>query len=197
MKKNLRKIIDFIDDRILRLIVKWLYPQYRRPRKGYMTNYRVLLRYAFPQKVLRINGKVPWPVDRRSCILGWKFIKKGICCDPGDNMGQYINAHGGLKMGNNIEIGPNTVIVTTNHYKYDIRKIGYKKGISIGDNVWIGANCTITAGVKIGNNVTIGAGCVIRQDIPDNSLVLHTEDSLQIVQKTKEYEWDCTKDVLN
>ncbi|MFV0392215.1 MAG: acyltransferase [Paludibacteraceae bacterium] len=193
----LKKILYFIDDRIFRVIVKGLYPQYKRPRKGYTPNYRVLLSYGIRQKIFRINGRVPWPVDFRSKVIGWQFIEKGICCDPGDNMGQYINAYGGLKMGNNIEMGPNTVITTTNHDKYDVRKIGYKKGVTIGNNVWIGANCTITAGVVIGNNVTIGAGCVIRKDIPDNSVVFQTENSLQIVEKTKPYEWDCEQEILN
>ena len=101
-------------------------------------------------------------------------------CDPGDNIGIYINAYGGLKLGNNVNIGQNTVITTTNHDIYDHRKVSNKKmGIIIGNNVWIGANCSIVAGVKIGNNVTIGAGCVIRQNIPSNTIVIHKESQLK------------------
>lgn len=197
MKKQLRYILYWIDDHLLRHLVKWFYPQYRRPRKGYRPNYLVLWRYVFAQKILRINGKAQWPVDYRSQVIGAACIKKGICCDPGDNMGQYINATGGLTIGNNFEMGPNSTITTTNHDKYDVRKIGYKKGVTIGDNVWIGANCNITAGITIGSNVTIGAGCVIRQDIPDNCTVFETQETLQIVKKTKPYQWDCLAETLN
>lgn len=36
----------------------------------------------------------------------------------------------------------------------------------------IGANVTILPGVTIGNNVVIGAGAVVTKDIPDNSLAV-------------------------
>ena len=113
----------------------------------------------------------------------------------GDYIGVYINAHGGLKIGDNVAIGANTIIATTNHSIYDHRKKSDKKGIIIGNNVWIGANCCILAGVEIGNNVTIGAGCVIRDSIPSNSLVTQSSDAVTIKQK-KEYQWDYTKEEL-
>lgn len=40
--------------------------------------------------------------------------------------------------------------------------------ITIGNNVFIGANVQIMPGVTIGNNVVIGAGAVVTKDIPDN-----------------------------
>ena len=147
------------------------------------------------QKILGFNRNVPWPVHFTSVVFGWEKIEKGICCDPGDNNGIYINAHGGLKLGNNVNIGSNSSILTRNHYKYDHRKEGFKRGIIIGNNVWIGANCVITAGVTIGDNVTIGAGCVIRQDIPSNVTVITKRDNLDFIPK-RAYEWDCTQEEL-
>lgn len=196
MKALIKKAVLLFDDNLLRLLVKFFYPKYQRPRYGYKYNYRLLVQYALAQKILRINGNVQWPVDFRSRVIGAEFIEKGICCDPGDNMGTYINAYGGLKMGNNIEMGPGVSITTTNHYKYDVRKVSHTKGVEIGSNVWIGANSSIVAGAKIGNNVTIGAGCVIRGEIPDNCTVITSKENLEIIPKTKPYEWDCTKDEL-
>ena len=196
MKKLLKSILLLFDDSIFRYLVKFLYPKYQRPRKGYQYNFQILKRYFFFQKILRINGNVPWPVDFRSEVHGVEFIEKGICCDPGDNLGISIFAEGGLKLGNNVNIGQNTCINTTNHYKYDHRKMSYTKGVEIGDNVWIGSNCSIVAGTKIGNNVTIGAGCVIKGEIPDNCTVVQSSSQLEIIPKTKPYEWDCTKEDL-
>lgn len=196
MKKIIKYILRLLDDNLFRWIVKFFYPQYKRPRKGYLHNYQLLSRYFFFQKILRINGNIPWPVDFRSKVVGWEHIEKGICCDPGDNLGVYINAYGSLKMGKNVNIGQNTTITTTNHYKYDHRKIGHNKGVEIGNNVWIGANCSIIAGSKIGNNVTVGAGCVIRGEVPDNCTVIQSDTQLTIIPKTKPYEWDCTQDEL-
>ena len=70
-----------------------------------------------------------------------------------------------------------------------------KKGVIIGNDVWIGANCSIVAGVKIGNNVTIGAGCTIRKNIPSNSLIIHTNKQLQIIKK-KKYNWNYKQEKL-
>ena len=54
----------------------------------------------------------------------------------------------------------------------------------------------IYAGVKIGNNVTIGAGCTIRKNIPSNTIVIHKELQLKLIKKRK-YNWDYKKEVLN
>ncbi len=195
MRNMLKSILIFFDDSIFRLLVKWAYPKYIRQRRGYSYNFKILTRYFFMQKIMGFNRNVPWPVDFRSQVIGFEHIEKGIMCDPGDNIGVYINAYGGLKIGNNVGISENTVIATTNHNIYDHRKTGVKKGIIIGDNVWIGANCCILAGVEIGNNVTIGAGCVIRDNIPSNSLVIQNTKSITI-KKKKEYQWDYTKEEL-
>jgi acetyltransferase-like isoleucine patch superfamily enzyme len=161
-----------------------------------LKGYQVLMQYFWAQKIFRINGSVPWPVDFRSKIVDWPNIDKGICCDPGDNPGIYINASGGLKLGNNVNIGQNTILTTTNHYKDDHRKKSHTQGITIGDNVWIGANVSIVAGTTIGDNVTIGAGCFVQGDIPSNSTVILSQATLEIIPKTKPYEWDCTQDEL-
>lgn len=196
MKNLFRNIANGLDMSLFRTWVKWCWPQYKRPVEGYSKNYQVIKRFFFTQKVLRINGKVQWPVDFRSKIVDAHLIKKGICSDPGDNPGIYINAAGGLTLGNNVNIGQNTIITTTNHYKYDHRKLSTTKGVVIGDNVWVGANVSIVAGTTIGSNVTIGAGCFISGSIPDNCTVIVNSKSLDIIPKTKPYEWDCTKDEL-
>ena len=51
-----------------------------------------------------------------------------------------------------------------------IRNTGleYAKGITIGNNVWIGGNAVINPGVCIGNNAVIGSGSVVVKNIPDN-----------------------------
>ncbi len=139
---------------------------------------------------------VPWPVDFRSKVRGWQFIQKGIMCDPGDSPGVYINAFGGLKLGDNVEIGPNVIIVTTNHNKYDQRKTSPKKGVEIGNNVWVGANSVILPGSKIGDEVTIGAGCVISGEIPSKSTVTRGDGAIKIIPKTKDYEWDIYQEKL-
>lgn len=44
--------------------------------------------------------------------------------------------------------------------------------ITIGDNVFVGADVVILPNTNIGSNVIIGAGAVVAHDIPDNSVVV-------------------------
>ena len=76
--------------------------------------------------------------------------------------------------GDHVMIGPHTLITTVNHpVSPKIRRehVAFAKSIHIGNDVWIGGNVTILPGVSIGDNVIIGAGAVVTKDIPDNCVV--------------------------
>lgn len=40
-------------------------------------------------------------------------------------------------------------------------------GITIGDDVWIGAHAVITAGVRTGSHSVLAAGAVVTRDLPE------------------------------
>jgi len=42
------------------------------------------------------------------------------------------------------------------------------KDVTIGKNVWIGAQCIILKGAQIGNNSVIAAGSIVNGPIPEN-----------------------------
>ena len=78
-----------------------------------------------------------------------------------------------FRAGNNVWIGPNTLITTINHPlnpKGRREHLGIAKPVKIGNDVWIGGNVTILPGVEIGNNVVVAAGAIVTKNIPDNSL---------------------------
>ena len=79
-----------------------------------------------------------------------------------------------FRAGNDVMIGPNTLITTVNHPLSPMKRrnaMAQAKPVIIGNDVWIGGNVTILPGVKIGNNVVIAAGAVVTKDVPSNSLV--------------------------
>jgi acetyltransferase-like isoleucine patch superfamily enzyme len=63
--------------------------------------------------------------------------------------------------------------------------------ITVGDNTFIGMNCTILAGAEIGSNCIIGGGSVVRGKIPDNSVVMG--NPAKVVMKTNVAEMFMTK----
>lgn len=79
-----------------------------------------------------------------------------------------------VKIGNNVQIGPNCGIYTSGHPidKDERRKVEYAKPITIGNDVWIGGNVCIMPGVTIGDNTVIGAGSIVTKDIPANVIAV-------------------------
>jgi len=63
--------------------------------------------------------------------------------------------------------------------------------ITVGNNTFIGMNCTILAGAEIGSNCIIGGGSVVRGKIPDNSVVMG--NPAKVVMKTSVAEMFMTK----
>lgn len=51
------------------------------------------------------------------------------------------------------------------------KKLSIVSPVTIGDDVWIGADCTILPCVTIGNNVVVAAGAVVTMDVPSDCIV--------------------------
>lgn len=80
-----------------------------------------------------------------------------------------------VTFGDNCFVAPNCCFTTAEHaIDPEMRKAGVEvaKPITVGNNVWIGAGCTILAGVTIGDNTVIGAGSVVTRDIPAGVVAL-------------------------
>jgi acetyltransferase-like isoleucine patch superfamily enzyme len=79
---------------------------------------------------------------------------------------------GPVTVGNDVMFAQNIVVSGLNHGYQDINtppslQPVETKPISIGDDVWIGANAVITAGVTIGKHAVVAAGSVVTKNVPD------------------------------
>jgi acetyltransferase-like isoleucine patch superfamily enzyme len=87
-----------------------------------------------------------------------------------------LYGHGDLKIGNGCLIGPQVTIVPVN-YGFQDRSVPFReqtpslKGITIEDDVWIGAGATILDGCTIGKGAVIGAGAVVTKSVEPYSIV--------------------------
>ncbi|SDB88296.1 acyltransferase [Shouchella lonarensis] len=85
-----------------------------------------------------------------------------------------------IKIGRNTIIGYNTTILA---HEYLISE--YRLGdVIIGDEVMIGANCTILPGVTIGDGAIVAAGTVVHKDVAANTFV--AGNPMQVVKDARE-----------
>lgn len=116
-------------------------------------------------------GEYPWTAAGFNCDNG-KNIYVGDCFLANCNV--TILDIREVRIGNNVMIGPGTLITTVNHPlspKARREHIGIASPVTIGNDVWIGGNCTILPGVTIGDNVVVAAGAVVTEDVPANCVV--------------------------
>ena len=74
-----------------------------------------------------------------------------------------------VTFGDNVFIAPNCVFTAAGHAIDETQRnqgLEIALPITVGNSVWFGANVTVLPGVTIGDNVIIGAGSVVTRDIP-------------------------------
>jgi acetyltransferase-like isoleucine patch superfamily enzyme len=79
--------------------------------------------------------------------------------------------HGTITIGEDTQIGPCSLVTTTEHNYHDDLAAHFKP-VVIGKGVWIGANVTVLPGVEIGDFAVIGAGSVVMKNIPPRCVAL-------------------------
>lgn len=80
-----------------------------------------------------------------------------------------------VKIGSNTQIAAQCYIIDANHGT-SINGLMQQQPlesetIEIGDDVWIGAQCTILKGVKIGSHAVVAANSVVNRDVPPYAIV--------------------------
>ena len=88
------------------------------------------------------------------------------------NAGCQFQDQGGIEIGDDVLIGPQTIIATLNHDPNPEKRGGMiPKTVKIGNKVWLGARVTICPGVTIGEGAIVGAGAVVTKDVPPRTVV--------------------------
>lgn len=96
-------------------------------------------------------------------VVGKNFKRlHGVILDPGHC---WL-----IEIGDNVTMAPRVHILchdASTKIFLDYTKIGR---VTIGNNVFIGAESVVLPGITIGSNVVIGANSTVTHDIPDNSV---------------------------
>ncbi|MFT8358895.1 sugar O-acetyltransferase [Bifidobacterium aquikefiri] len=166
---------------------------------------------AFQEELYRFNQLHPTDVHGKDKQLRRMFASIGDECHvevPAHSnwgfhhvrmgRGVYCNVNftcvddADITIGDWCLFGPNVVIATAGHPILPILRehhYTYAIPVSIGSNVWVGANVSILPGVTIGDNVVIGAGSVVDRDIPSDVVAVGVPCKVlrPIGQKDRDY----------
>lgn len=96
-----------------------------------------------------------------------------------------------IEIGDNVTLAPRVHVLC--HDASTKKFLNYTKigRVTIGNNVFIGAESVILPGVTIGNNIVIGANSTVTHDLPDNSVYIGSPAKLlcsldEYLEKEKE-----------
>tara|TARA_B100000378_G_scaffold146568_1_gene118379 strand:+ start:1147 stop:1737 length:591 start_codon:yes stop_codon:yes gene_type:complete len=85
------------------------------------------------------------------------------------------NATGRITLGEKCLLAPH-VTITASNYRTDpgefvMDQPKTERDITIGRDVWLGANTVVVAGVTIGDGAIVAAGAVVTKDVPSAAIV--------------------------
>ena len=134
-------------------------------------------RYHAPEEVRRLMSELTaseidesfalFPPFHTDCGKNLKIGKRVFI-----NAGCQFQDQGGIEIGDDVLIGPQTIIATLNHDPDPEKRGGmFPKRVKIGNKVWLGARVTICPGVTIGEGAIVGAGAVVTKDVPPRTVV--------------------------
>ena len=115
----------------------------------------------------------------RFCVLtagGGGHIRIGHRVNLNSNVSVNAAVEGRIEVGDDVIVGPNTVLRASDHVARDlqrpIRTQGHTGGtIAIERDVWIGANVTVAGGVRVGEGAVVAAGAVVVADVEPYTIV--------------------------
>jgi len=87
-----------------------------------------------------------------------------------------LRGQGGITIGDRVYTAPLVQMLAVNHVFDDptrpiVEQGILAEGISIEDDVWVGAGAIITDGVTIGRGAVVAAGAVVTSDVPAHTVV--------------------------
>ena len=143
------------------------------------------LQFIFFQKILRINGNIPWPVHWTSKVTG-NIKRNEPTSYVGVSPGCYIQGINGIEIDIGCRIGPSVKIISASHDVNDYDRHIKTDPIKIGKFCWIGANVTILPKVNLGEHTVVAAGSVVTKSFEKGNCIIGGNPA-RIISKLGDY----------
>lgn len=171
----------------LKKFVDWLIMNQveTRPR-WYIRLLAPLYQHRGKHSIIHHSARMDTPPYRKFSLGDYSVVESFACINNavgdvviGDHtrIGLHNTVIGPVKIGNHVNLAQGITITALNHNFKDSDKRIDEQGVStnpvtIGDDIWIGANAVILPGVTIGDHSVVAAGAVVTKDVPPHSLVI-------------------------
>ncbi|MCP8888772.1 acyltransferase [Devosia ureilytica] len=115
-------------------------------------------------------------LGEQSWIAGHALVRGDVTFGAHCTVNPYAMISGKVTCGDGVRIASHVSLVGFNHGFDDPGLPIYRQkhetlGITIEDDVWIGANAVVVDGVTIGRGAVIAAGAVVSKDVPPMAIV--------------------------
>ncbi|WP_416972991.1 acyltransferase [Streptomyces sp. 4F14] len=105
-----------------------------------------------------------------SYIAAHAYVTGELTTGSDCTVNPYATVRGNVVLGNGVRIGAHTSLLGFNHSMAPDRPVFRQpltsRGITVGDDVWIGSHVVVVDGVSIGDHCVVGAGAVVTKDLP-------------------------------
>ncbi len=128
--------------------------------------------------VSRLAGVYPTrlALGDNSYIAAYAYVTDTVTAGRHSTINPFAVVRGQVTLGDGVRVGAHSSLLGFNHtFELDDRPIYQQpvtsRGITIGDDVWIGSHVVVVDGVVVGEHSVIGAGAVVTRDVPPYSVV--------------------------
>lgn len=170
----------------LKKLVDWLIMNQveTRPR-WYIRMLAPLFQHRGKHAVIHQSVRMDTPPYRKFYLGDYSVVESFACINNavGDviignhtRIGLHNTIIGPVTIGSHVNLAQGITITALNHNFSNPDKRIDEQGVSttsvtIGDDIWIGANAVVLPGVSIGSHSVVAAGAVVTKDVPPHSLV--------------------------
>lgn len=176
----------FKDNPKLKRFVDWLIMNQveTRPR-WYIRLLAPLYQHRGKRSKIYSSVRMDTPPYRKFFLGDYSVVESYSCINNavGDVMigshtrvGLHNTVIGPVAIGDHVNLAQGITITALNHNFADKSQRIDQQGIStdavtIGNDIWIGANAVVLPGVTIGDHSVVAAGAVVTKDVPPHTLV--------------------------
>ncbi|WP_290371140.1 acyltransferase [Ruania halotolerans] len=111
-----------------------------------------------------------------SYLAAFTYLTGEVHIGANSSVNAYAVVRGTVRIGNGVRIGAHTSLLGFDHTFAPDRPTHTQpltsRGITVGDDVYIGSHVMVVDGVTIGAHSVIGAGAVVTKDVPEWSIMV-------------------------